>query len=273
MSDSNSVQNAAALSPPDLQAAGFDPIILTLSGKTALVTGGSRGIGRAIAVKFARAGADVAIIYKNSDAEAESAVKEIEAFGVRALKIKCDAACSAPAKAAVAEVIDKLGKLDILVNNVAFTQNIPFLALESDSWEKALSVNINSIYNFTHPALHHMKDRRSGRILNIGSICGVRPIAAVPVHYAATKGAVNSFTFTLAREVARYNILVNSIAPGLIETDFAAGLPEIRMKDFEKFCPLARPGKPSEIANVALFMVSDLNTYMTGETVIISGGL
>nr|HPG60038.1 SDR family oxidoreductase [Candidatus Wallbacteria bacterium] len=133
--------------------------------------------------------------------------------------------------------------------------------------------NVNSVYNFTHPVIHHMKDRRSGRILNIGSICGIRPIAAVPVHYASTKGAVNAFTFTLAREVARYNILVNSIAPGLVETDFAAGLPDVRMKDFEKFCPLARPGKPSEIANFALFIVSDLNTYMTGETVIISGGL
>jgi 3-oxoacyl-[acyl-carrier protein] reductase len=273
MPDNNSVQNAAAPCAPGPQAAGCEPIIITLAAKSALVTGGSRGIGRAIALIFARAGADVAIIYKNSDAEAESAVKEIEDFGVKALKIKCDAADCVQAKAAVDEVIDKFGKLDILVNNVAFTQNTPFLALESDSWEKAVSVNINSIYNFTHPALHHMKDRRGGRILNIGSICGVRPIAAVPVHYAATKGAVNAFTFTLAREVARYNILVNSIAPGLIETDFAAGLPEVRMKDFEKFCPLARPGKPSEIANVALFMVSGLNTYMTGETVIISGGL
>ncbi len=273
MPDSNFVKNASLDGVPGGTAEDCGPVVISLVNKSALVTGASRGIGRAVALKFARAGADVAVIYKSSDAEAECAVKEIEEFGVKALKIKCDAADCVQAKAAVDEVIDKFGKLDILVNNVAFTQNTPFLALESDSWEKAVSVNINSIYNFTHPALHHMKDRRSGRILNIGSICGVRPIAAVPVHYAATKGAVNAFTFTLAREVARYNILVNSIAPGLIETDFAAGLPEVRMKDFEKFCPLARPGKPSEIANFALFMVSGLNTYMTGETVIISGGL
>ncbi|HOD41103.1 MAG: 3-oxoacyl-(acyl-carrier-protein) reductase FabG [bacterium ADurb.Bin243] len=250
-----------------------EAITINLKGKAAIVTGASRGIGRAIAVKFAEAGADVCVVYKNSDSEAASALREIEAFGVKGLKIKCDAADSAQAKAAVEETIDKFGKIDILVNNAAVTDNLPFLALEAGEWQKAVDVNVNSVYNFTHPVIHHMKDRRSGRILNIGSICGIRPIAAVPVHYASTKGAVNAFTFTLAREVARYNILVNSIAPGLVETDFAAGLPDVRMKDFEKFCPLARPGKPSEIANFALFIVSDLNTYMTGETVIISGGL
>jgi 3-oxoacyl-[acyl-carrier protein] reductase len=248
-------------------------IPITLAGKTAVVTGGSRGIGRAIALKFAEAGADVCVIYKNSDPDARSVVQEIEAYGVRALAIKCDASSAEQSAHAVEKIIGKFEKIDILVNNVAITENTPFLALESESWQKAVSVNINSFYNFTHPVVHHMKDRRYGRILNIGSICGIRPIAAVPVHYATTKGAVNAFTFTLAREVARYNILVNSIAPGLIETDFAAGLPEVRMKDFEKFCPLARPGQPSEIANFAVFMVSDLNTYMTGETVIISGGL
>lgn len=248
-------------------------IAISLAGRSAIVTGGSRGIGRAIALKFARAGSDVCIVYKNSDAEARSAAREIEAFGVRALAVKCDASSTAQAKNAVEKAIDKFEKIDILVNNVAVTENLPFLALESDSWQKAVEVNVNSFYNFTYPAVHHMKDRRYGRILNIGSICGVRPIAAVPVHYAATKGAVNAFTFTLAREVARYNILVNSIAPGLIETDFAAGLPEVRMRDFEKFCPLARPGTPDEIANFAVFIVSDLNSYMTGETVIISGGL
>ncbi len=251
----------------------IDAITITLKGKSAIVTGASRGIGRAIAVKFAEAGADVCVVYKNSDAEADSAVREIEAFGVKGLKIKCDAADSVQAKAAVEEAINKFGKVDILVNNAAVTDNLPFLALEAGEWQKAVDVNVNSVYNFTHPVIHHMKDRRSGRILNIGSICGIRPIAAVPVHYASTKGAINAFTFTLAREVARYNILVNSIAPGLVETDFAAGLPDVRMKDFEKFCPLARPGKPSEIANFALFIVSDLNSYMTGETVIISGGL
>ncbi|HOT76669.1 MAG TPA: SDR family NAD(P)-dependent oxidoreductase, partial [Candidatus Wallbacteria bacterium] len=171
----------------------IDAITITLKGKSAIVTGASRGIGRAIAVKFAEAGADVCVVYKNSDAEADSAVREIEAFGVKGLKIKCDAADSVQAKAAVEEAINKFGKVDILVNNAAVTDNLPFLALEAGEWQKAVDVNVNSVYNFTHPVIHHMKDRRSGRILNIGSICGIRPIAAVPVHYASTKGAINAF--------------------------------------------------------------------------------
>jgi NAD(P)-dependent dehydrogenase (short-subunit alcohol dehydrogenase family) len=118
-----------------------------------------------------------------------------------------------------------------------------------------------------------MKDRRYGRILNVGSICGVRPIAAVPVHYATTKAATHAFTFTLAKEMARYGILINSVAPGLIETDLANGLPEVRKKDFERFCPMGRIGQPDEVARLVAFLVSDLNSYITGETVVIGGGL
>jgi len=118
-----------------------------------------------------------------------------------------------------------------------------------------------------------MKEHKYGKILNIGSVCGVKPIAAVPVHYAMTKAAMNAFTYTLVKEVARYNISVNRLAPGLIETDFASGLPEIRIKDFEKFRPAGRIGPAEEVARVAVFMLSDLNTYMTGETVMVSGGL
>jgi 3-oxoacyl-[acyl-carrier protein] reductase len=118
-----------------------------------------------------------------------------------------------------------------------------------------------------------MKEKKAGKILNIGSLCGVRPVAAVPVHYAMTKGAMNAFTFTLAREVGRYNIQVNSLAPGLIDTDFAEGLPRVRQNDFARFCPLKRTGTPQEVAKTAAFIVSDQNTYMTGETILLTGGL
>jgi len=246
---------------------------IDLRKKTALITGGSRGIGRSIAIELARCGADVAIVYKKSDGDADSVIETIEAAGVKALKIKCDASSTAQSLKAVEKVLEGLGGVDILVNNVAVSDNMPFLALEAEIWHKAVSVNIDSLYNFTYPVLHHMKDKKYGKILNVGSLCGVRPMAAVPVHYAMTKAAMNAFTYTLAKEVARYNIFVNSIAPGLIETDFASGLPEIRKKDFEKFCPIGRMGTPDEIAKFAAFIVSDLNSYMTGETVVISGGL
>ena len=252
---------------------GPNPLVVSLKGKTALVTGGSRGIGRAIALQYAACGADVCIVYRKSDDDAKSALSEYEQAGATCHSIKCDAADAKQAADAVAETIDKFGKIDILVNNVAISDNLPFLSLDSDTWTRAVTVNINSMYNFTHPTLHHMRERKYGRVLNVGSICGVRPIPAVPVHYATTKGAMNAFTFTVAKEVARYNILVNSIAPGLIETDFATGLPEIRQKEFERFCPLRRIGRPEEVAQLAAVLVSDLNSYMTGETVIVSGGL
>lgn len=250
-----------------------------LKNKTLLITGGSRGIGKAIALECARQGARICIVYKNSDKSADQVIEQINAINkdccsdLTPLKIKCDAADTAAAAIAVQQCLSTFGNLDILVNNVAISENIPFLALSKKSWKKAVDININSLYNFTFPVLHHMKDRRTGKILNIGSLCGVRTVAAVPVHYAMTKGAMNAFTFTLSREVGRYNIQVNSIAPGLVETEFAKGLPKIRQEDFKKFCPMKRTATPEEIAKTAAFIVSDDNSYMTGETVLLTGGL
>jgi len=249
------------------------PLVISLEGKTALVTGGSRGIGRAIALQYAHCGADVCIIYNKSDKDAASAVEEITRIGVKGLAIKCEASDTEESSAAVTQTIETLGRLDILVNNVATLDSTPFLSLDASTWKRSVTVNIDSLYNFTFPAVHHMRERRSGHILNVGSICGVRPITAVPVHYAATKGAMNAFTFTLAKEVGRYDIFVNSIAPGLIDTDFSQVLPGNRRDDFSRFCPLGRIGTPQEVARLSAFIVSDLNSYMTGETVIVGGGL
>lgn len=252
-----------------------------LKNKKVLITGGSRGIGRAIALEFAKKGARVCIVYKNSDKNARQVIEQIIEINKSnenmsqntPIMIKCDAADPDQSAAAVQKCISEFKKIDILVNNVAVSENTPFLALSRESWQKAVEVNINSLYNFSFPALHHMKDHGSGKILNIGSLCGVRTVAAVPVHYAMTKGAMNAFTFTLAREVGRYNIQVNSLAPGLVETDFAKGLPKVRQDDFNKFCPMKRTATPEEIAKTAAFIVSDDNSYMTGETVLLTGGL
>lgn len=246
---------------------------ISLAGRAALVTGGSRGIGAAIARHFAGCGADLAIVYRASREEAEEVVAGARSLGRRAHAIKADAERPAECAEAAAEAIRLLGGIDILVNNVAISDNTPFLALEPAQWERAVAVNVGSLYPFTRAALEGMRERRYGRILNIGSICGVRPVAAVPVHYATTKAAMQAFTWTLAREVARYGITVNCLAPGLVDTDFAAGLPEERIRDFERFCPMGRAGTPEEIARVAAFLVCDQNSYMTGETVVVGGGL
>lgn len=252
---------------------GFTAPRIDLTGKVVMVTGGSRGIGRAIVRAMASCGAHISLIYRQAALEAQEALEEIRSMGVQGIAIQCDASSHSQAAEAVEQTIRELGRIDILVNNVAISDNLPFLSMEPEQWQRAMAVNINSLYNFSFPVLHHMKERKSGHILNIGSICGIRPIAAVPVHYATSKGAMNAFTFTLAKEMARYNIAVNSIAPGLIETNFAMGLPEPRRKDFERFCPMRRIGRPEEVANLCVFVVSDLNTYMTGETIVMGGGL
>lgn len=247
---------------------------LSLQGKTALITGGTRGIGRSIALTFAQAGASLLINYSRNDKAARETQAELEAVGGKVVLVKGDAADVAFGETLVKKGIEAFGRLDILVNNAAVSHNTPFLMLEPEEWTEAVSVNVNALYAITHPTLKHMIHRKiKGRILNLTSVCGVRPVAAVPVHYAATKAAIVGFTYTLAKEMGRYGITVNGIAPGLIETAFSLNLPETRKEDFKRFCPLGRVGKPEEVANLALFMVSDLNGYMTGETVVVSGGL
>ncbi len=247
---------------------------ISLKGKKALITGGTRGIGRAIAVAFAKTGADLVINYNSDDRSAKETLKAIQPFGTRVEMIKGDASSLEWGETLVEKGAEALGGLDILVNNAAISHNTPFLMLEPEEWKKTVSVNIDALYGVTKPFIRALIGRKKpGRVLNITSVCGVRPVAAVPVHYAATKAAIVGFTYTLAKEVGRYGITVNAIAPGLIETAFSRNLPEIRKDEFKKFCPLGRIGSPEEVANLALFLVSEFNSYMTGETVVISGGL
>ncbi|MBF0544957.1 MAG: 3-oxoacyl-ACP reductase FabG [Candidatus Riflebacteria bacterium] len=247
---------------------------INLAGKCTLITGGTRGIGRAISLAFARANSKVVINY-NSDEKAASETKSLlESEGFSPLMIKGNASDFDFGKKLSSFCIEKMGKIDILINNAGISHNTPFLLLEPEEWKKAIDVNINALYSVTHPVLRHMVDKKiHGKILNLSSVCGVRPVAAVPVHYAATKAAIVGFTYTLAKEVGRYGIQVNAVAPGLIETEFSRNLPEARRGDFKKFCPLGRIGKPEEVADVVVFLASDFNSYMTGETVLISGGL
>jgi 3-oxoacyl-[acyl-carrier protein] reductase len=247
---------------------------ITLKGKTVLITGGTRGIGRAIATACAEAGAAVAINYARDDKSARQTLGEIEAMGAHGALYKGDASGVEFGENLIKQVQTDFDGLDILVNNAAVSHNTPFLMLEPEEWQNAVQVNINALYSITKPFLRSLVSRKvPGKVLNITSVCGVRPVAAVPVHYAATKAAIVGFTYTLAREVGRYGISVNGIAPGLIETAFSRNLPPVRQEDFKRFCPLGRIGRPEEVAALALFLVSEVNSYMTGETVVVSGGL
>jgi 3-oxoacyl-[acyl-carrier protein] reductase len=247
---------------------------IRLDGKKALITGGTRGIGRALALAFAACGADLVINYSSDEKAAKEVMALLKPLGRQVKLIKGDAADNEFGERLTKQTIEHLGGIDILVNNAGISHNTPFMMLEAEEWAQAVNVNINALYSITKPFLRYQISKKiPGKILNVTSLCGVRPVAAVPVHYAMTKAAMVGFTFTLAKEVGRYGIAVNGIAPGLIETAFSRNLPEIRQDDFKRFCPLGRIGTAAEVADLAVFMVSDKNSYMTGETVVVSGGL
>jgi len=240
-----------------------------LAGKTALITGGSRGLGRALAVTFAAQGARVAFTYARDDegAEAtrEAADGEVRAFRVSVLDV-------AATEAMIAEVERAWGGIDVLVNNAGISQNMPLALMEEEDWDRVMDVNVKGTFLTSKAVLRGMIRRRRGVVLNIGSLVGVRMIEA-PIHYCASKAAVKGLSEALAKEVARYGIRVLCLAPGLLEEGVGRNLPDYRLADYLKHCSLGRLGGLDEVARFAAFLVSDANSYMSGETVVIDGGL
>ena len=240
-----------------------------LAGKTALITGGSRGLGRALAVTFAAQGARVAFTYARDDegAEAtrEAADGEVRAFRVSVLDV-------AATEAMIAEVERAWGGIDVLVNNAGISQNMPLALMEEEDWDRVMDVNVKGTFLTSKAVLRGMIRRRRGVVLNIGSLVGVRMIEA-PIHYCASKAAVKGLSEALAKEVARYGIRVLCLAPGLLEDGVGRNLPDHRLTDYLKHCALGRVGCFEEVARFASFIVSDANSYMTGETVLMDGGL
>lgn len=245
-----------------------------LVDKMALVTGASRGIGRAIAVQLASEGADVAFCYHRDDAAAEETRQAIEATGRRALALKADLKTSEGADDVVNGAIDAFGRVDILVNNTGTTQTKLFLETTDEDFDLILATNLRSAFMVSRRAALDMRKRRWGRIIHIGSIGGQRLVGGITAHYAASKAGMAGMTLAMAKELARYNILVNTVAPGLIETDLAqAFMTEKMMSDFNTFHPLRRMGTPDEVASLVAWLASERASYMTGETLILSGGL
>ncbi|MEW6737081.1 MAG: 3-oxoacyl-ACP reductase family protein [Acidobacteriota bacterium] len=243
-----------------------------LEGKRVLVTGASRGLGRTLCQTFSREGASIALNYANDTDAANETVAAIEANGGRVCAFRVSVLDAAGLAKMVKQLEQEWGGIDILVNNAGISQPLPIALMEEEDWDAVMDVNIKGQFLATRAVLRGMIRRKSGCILNIGSLAGIRLIEA-PIHYCASKAAVKGFTEALSKEVARYNIRVNCLAPGLLDEGVAQNLPEYRVKEFLKHVSLHRKGTMQEVADFATFLISDRNSYMNGATIVIDGGL
>jgi 3-oxoacyl-[acyl-carrier protein] reductase len=245
--------------------------MLLAEGRVALVTGGSRGLGRAICETLAREGADIAFNY-NKNEEAAETRSVIEKLGRRVESYKCSVLDRSGIQHMVADVEGKFGKIDILVNNAGISQVMPFALIEEDDWDLVMDTNVKGTYLVTHAVARGMIRNKYGKIVNISSLAGVTLIRA-PVHYATSKAAIHGFTMALSKELSRYNIHVNGIAPGLLEEGVGTYLNAEQHADYMKHCSLGRPGTTKEIAELVAFMASERCSYLSGTTILADGGL
>jgi 3-oxoacyl-[acyl-carrier protein] reductase len=248
------------------------PRVRRLEGKRCLVTGGTRGLGRAIAEAMARAGARTAITFSRNEADAEEARSAIAAVGEAPLVFQGSVADRAHADDTLAKLVSAWGGLDVLVNCAAVVQVLPIALLEEADWDRVMDINVKGAYLFSRAALKPMIRARAGHILNIGSGTSERVIEA-PVHYAASKSALRGLTEALAREVGRYRIRVNLLAPGLLDGGMARLLPPPRVAEYLSQSALGRVATAAEMAQVAVWLVSDENSLMTGAKLAVDGGL
>jgi 3-oxoacyl-[acyl-carrier protein] reductase len=248
---------------------------MLLAGKRCLVTGGSRGLGLAMCKAFARHGAKVALTYRRSDQDAVDAVKAVQSESPTTqlpLHFKGSVADAAHVQQTVAQLTAEWGGIDVLVNNAGVTQIVPIALLDEADWDEMLAVHVKGAYLFSRAVLKSMIRQKRGHILSIGSFSSERMIES-PVHYAAAKSALRGFTEALGREVGRYNIAVNLLSPGLLDVGLGQMLLPHRIKEYVAQCPLGRLGTAAEVAEMAAFLVSEENTFMTGSKVVLDGGL
>lgn len=245
---------------------------LTLKGKTCLVTGGSRGIGKAIALKLADFGADVAITYARSADAAEEVKKEIEQKGCKAKALQADAVSYERAEEVINELVDEWGKIDVIVNNAGITKDNLILRMTEDQWDDVITTNLKSIFNYSKAAAKPMMRNRGGSIINISSVVGISGNAGQS-NYAASKAGIIGFTKSYAKELASRNIRANVIAPGYILTDMTGELDEKVLDGIKAETPLGRAGEADEVADAVVFLSSDMSTYITGETIRVDGGM
>ncbi|XZF12629.1 3-oxoacyl-[acyl-carrier-protein] reductase [Chitinophagaceae bacterium MMS25-I14] len=243
-----------------------------LENKVALITGASRGIGEAIALKFAEHGANIAFTYLSSEERAKALEDKLTALGVKAKGYKSDAADYTSAEQLAADVAKEFGAIDICVNNAGISRDNLLLRLTPEQWDEVMQANLKSVYNLTRQVIKPMMKARSGSIINLSSIVGIKGNPGQS-SYAASKAGIIGFTKSIAQEIGSRNIRVNAIAPGFIETDMTHYLKDGGAEKWFEKIPLQRFGKPEEIASVALFLASDLSTYVTGQVISACGGM
>ena len=244
---------------------------MSLEGQVAVVTGGARGIGRAIALRCAREGADVALMDVNADLLAQT-TQELRALGHRAEGWTVDVTKSAEVDAAVANVLDKLGRIDILVNNAGITRDGLLIRMEESQWERVLAINLTGAFLCTRAVAKRMLKQRRGRIVNIASVVGIMGNPG-QANYAASKAGLIGMTKTVARELARRGVTCNAVAPGFINTEMTAALPEAARQRLLEAIPMGTLGEAQDVAEAVLFLVSDAARYITGHVLVVDGGL
>lgn len=243
-----------------------------LEGKTALITGAARGIGRSIALRLAGEGADIAFTDLAYDDAAKAVEKEVTNKGVKAKAYASDASKLDQTQEVVEQIIAEFGKIDILVNNAGITKDTLLMRMTEDQWDAVITVNLKSVFNFTKCVQMYMLKQRSGSIINMSSVVGVSGNAGQS-NYSASKAGIIGFTKSVAREVGSRNIRCNAIAPGFIMTEMTEKLPEDVRKEWINQIPLKRGGTPDDVANVTLFLASDLSSYVSGQVISVCGGM
>jgi 3-oxoacyl-[acyl-carrier protein] reductase len=245
---------------------------MLLKGKTAIVTGASRGIGEAIARRFAEEGADVAFTYLSSEDRARNLENSLNQLQVRTKAYRADAASFQTSEIFVDEVIRDFGKIDVLVNNAGVTRDNLLLRMTEEQWDEVMRTNLKSVYVMTKHVMRHMLKAKSGSIINISSVVGVSGNAGQS-NYAASKAGILGFTKSIAEEIGSRSIRCNAIAPGFIESDMTAQLSEEVRKQYWRDIPMNRFGQPNEVGDACVFLASDLSRYITGQTLNVCGGL
>lgn len=243
-----------------------------LTGKKALVTGASKGIGRAIAIRFAEEGADVAFTFLSSVEKGEQLEKELATYGIKAKGFRSDASDFQAAEQLIADVTSEFGGLDILVNNAGITRDNLLMRMSEENWDEVININLKSCFNTVKAVTRTMMKAKSGSIINITSVVGIKGNAG-QANYAASKAGIIGFSKSVALELGSRNIRCNAIAPGFIETEMTEVLDEKTVQGWREAIPMKRGGKPEEVADACVFLGSDMSTYISGQTLQVNGAM
>lgn len=245
---------------------------MLLKGKTAIITGAARGIGKAIAIKFAQQGANVAITDLAIDDNVKAFEAELNAMGIKAKAYASNAANYEETQTVVDEIVKEFGQVDVLINNAGITKDTLLMRMTEEMWDAVIAVNLKSVFNFTKAVQRTMLKQRNGSIINMSSVVGVSGNAG-QANYSASKAGIIGFTKSIAKELGSRNIRCNAIAPGFIITEMTAKLPEDVRNDWAEKIPLKRGGTPEEVADACIFLASDLSTYVSGQVLNVCGAM